>query len=145
MQVDDPSGDSWRIKRRWLPWRWRRRDPDDLVNLPDSADIGDDWVIGLAIFVAILLVLVFVPLVLVLAVAVAELLALFLLFPLFIALRAGRVARWPIEAWQGDQLVLAEAIRGWGSSRLRMHELADDIRLGRFRPASLPDDDGGAV
>ena len=95
--------------------------------------------IGLAIFVGVLVLLVVVPFVAVLAVLVAELFLLLLLLPLFVALRAATVARWPIEVWHGDHLVRAEAVRGWGSSHRRMVALADDIRLGRLRdPGESP-------
>lgn len=143
MKVVDPSGESWRVKRRWLPWRWRKRNPDDFPDVTPSLDV-DDLLIGLAILVVMLVLAIFVPIVFVLAIAVAELFLLFLLLPLFVVLRAGRVARWPIEAWHGDQLVHAEAVRGWSNSKARMYELDDDIRLGRLCPASLPDTDGAA-
>ncbi|WP_396045728.1 hypothetical protein [Aeromicrobium sp. UC242_57] len=111
------------------------------MDVPSGPGGVDDLLVGLAIFIGLVLLLVLVPVVLVLAVAVAELLVLLLLLPLFVVLRAGRVARWPIEAWRGDGLVIAEAVRGWASSRSRMQEIADDIRLGRLRPASLPEAD----
>jgi hypothetical protein len=141
VHVDDPSGAAWRIKRRWLPWRLRRRDPSDFTEVPDvggGAD-ADDLLIGLAIFVGVLVLLVVVPFVAVLAVLVAELFLLLLLLPLFVVLRAATVARWPIEVWHGDHLVRAEAVRGWGSSHRRMVALADDVRLGLLRdPGESP-------
>jgi hypothetical protein len=130
--VDDPSGTTWRVKRRWLPWRLRRRDPSDFVDAADIGGSADDLLIGLAIFVGVLLLIVLVPFIAVLALLVAELLVLLLLLPFFVVLRAAAVARWPIEAWSGDKLVRAEAVRGWGSSHRRMLALVDDIRRGRL-------------
>jgi hypothetical protein len=135
VHVDDPSGSTWRVKRRWLPWRLRGRDPSDFVDVADVADVGDsadDLLIGLMIFVGVLLLIVVVPFIAVLAVLVAELFLLLLLLPLFVTLRAASVARWPVEAWRGERLVHAEAIRGWSRSHRRMLELAEDIRLGRL-------------
>jgi hypothetical protein len=129
VKVVDPAGQTWRVKRRWLPWRLRRRKPEDFLDVPSGLDV-DDLIIGLAIFVGLLLIAVLLPVVLVLAIVVAELLLLLLLLPVFVIMRAAFVARWPIEAWHGDRLVWSEAVRGWGSSRRRMLEVADGIRLG---------------
>lgn len=132
MKVVDPAGETWRIKRRWLPWRLRRRSIEDL-DFPDDIPgdgIADDLFIGLAIFVGVLVLAVVLPVVLVLAIVVAEFLLLLLLLPVFVIMRAAFVARWPIEAWQGDRLVWFDAVRGWGTSRRRMLDVADGIRLG---------------
>ncbi|MCW2769837.1 MAG: hypothetical protein JWR27_1270 [Aeromicrobium sp.] len=146
MHVTDPAGETWRIKRRWLPWRLRRRDPEDFIDFPGGGDLGDDLLIGLAIFIGLIVLAVALPVVLVLAVLVTELLLVLLLLPLFIVLRAGYVARWPIEVWRGDRLVHTEAVRGWSVSRRRMVELSEDLRLGKEpAPARRPHTDGGAV
>lgn len=130
MIVEDPSGETWRIKRRWLPWRLRKRKPEQLIDgVPDVGGV-DDIVAALVVFIVLVLVVVFVPIVAVLTLLVAELLILLLLLPLFVVLRATFVARWPIEVWQGERLVHAEAVRGWSDSHRRMIELADGIRLG---------------
>jgi len=146
VKVEDPAGETWRIKRRWLPWRPRKRSPDALADVADVGDLGGDFVVGLIIFVVVLGVLVFLPIVFVLAIFVAELFVLLLLLPVFILLRAGFVARWPTEAWRGDSLIHAEAVRGWGRSRQRMQEIVDGIRLGS-PPSSArrPLPDGDAV
>lgn len=141
MIVDDPSGAAWRVKRRWLPWRLRTREPEDFIDTADVSDVGsvDDLLIGLAIFVGVVVLIVVVPFVAVLAILVAEVLLLLLLLPLFVVLRATFVARWPIEVWNEDVLIHAEAVRGWGSSHRRMLELADDVRAGRLAsPGASP-------
>lgn len=130
MQVTDPAGETWRVKRRWLPWRLRRRNPEDVTDFPDVSDVGDDLLIGLAIFVIAILVAVFFPIVIVLAVFAAEFFLLLLLLPVFVILRAGFVARWPIEVWRGERLQYVEAVRGWGESHRRMLAMVDGIRLG---------------
>ncbi len=129
MKVEDPAGETWRIKRRWLPWRLRRREPDDFLDVPSGLD-ADDLIIGMAIFVAMVVMVFVLPLAVVLMVFVAEVFLLVLLLPLFVILRAGFVARWPIEAWKGDNLMWFGAVRGWGASRRRMLDVADGIRLG---------------
>ena len=76
------------------------------------------------------MIAVLLPVVLILAIVVAEFLLLLLLLPIFVVMRAGYVARWPIEAWKGDKLVWFDAVRGWGASQRRMLEVADGVRLG---------------
>jgi hypothetical protein len=145
VKVVDPAGEGWRVKRRWLPWRLRRRDPEDFIDLPVDGGVGDDLLVGLAIFVGLIVILVVVPFVAVLAILVGEMLLLLLLLPLFVALRATFVARWPIEVWRGDTLVHAEAVRGWGSSERRMREIEDGIGRGDPpRPARRHAADGPA-
>lgn len=147
MKVTDPAGEVWAVKRRWLPWRLRRRDVRDALNgdlSGMSGDVGDDLIIGLAIFVGLVLIVVFVPVVLVVAILVAELLLLLLLLPAFVVLRAGYVARWPIEVWRGDDLVHADAVRGWSASHGRMLAIADELRRGEpSSPARRAGHDGG--
>lgn len=143
MIIEDPSGETWRIKRRWLPWRLRKRDLDIQPDGGSGIDGGDDLVIGLVVFIMMLLVVLFAPVVAVLAIFVAELMLLLLFLPLFVVLRAAFVARWPIEAWHGKKLVHAEAVRGWGTSHRRMVELADNVRLGSW-PVPSPDLRGSA-
>jgi hypothetical protein len=138
VNVEDPSGRAWRVKRRWLPWRLRRRDPSDFVDFSGGDFSPDDLVIGLAIFVGMVIVVVLVPFVAVLAIVVAEIFVLLLLLPLFVVLRAAFVARWPIETWRGDQLVHAEAVRGWSDSHRRMVEIVDGIRLGKGPHGASP-------
>ncbi len=38
---------------------------------------------------------------------------------------------WPIEVWRGRTYVGTESVKGWGPSGVRMHDIADAIRLGR--------------
>lgn len=127
MKVEDPAGDTWRIKRRWLPWRRKVRDVPDVP--VDGFFAGGDDPIG-AIFAAIGLVLLL-PVIIILAVMLAEVLLLLLLLPLWLAARALLGGRWPIEVWHGKALVGTESVKGWGPSRVRMHDIAEAIRLGR--------------
>lgn len=124
MQVIDPAGETWRVKRRWLPWRPRLREGSfDLgTNLVGVADEGP--------ILVFLLALVLIPVAVVLAVFLAEIAILLLLIPLFTLVRAMWVRGWPIEVWHGKQLEGVEEIRGWADSRARLLEVAESIRLG---------------
>ncbi|GAA3531557.1 hypothetical protein GCM10022234_30880 [Aeromicrobium panaciterrae] len=130
MEVVDPAGETWRVKRRWLPWRLKRRNPDDVVDVSDAAGAVDEP-IGLVIVVVVLAVAVLAPVIFVLAFFVAEFLLLLLLLPLFVVIRGSLLGRWPIEAFKGKQLVASESVRGWRASGDRMLEIADGIRMGQ--------------
>lgn len=128
MEVADPAGETWRVKRRWLPWRRRVRDAPDLPIDGGSLLDGDD------IFSAILLVVfvaIAIPLIVVFAVMLAELFLLLLLLPIWIVFRLVRGAPWTIEVFSGRELVNTESIRGWRGSQARMLEIADGIQIGR--------------
>ena len=65
VKVSDPTGQTWRVSRRWVPWRRRARSLDD--NVPDlswASGIGDDPVSVVISLVALVLLAPFVLLVL---------------------------------------------------------------------------------
>ena len=131
MRLTDPAGVTWRVRRRWLPWRPRRRriDPDDApLELAGSAD---DLVIAVVVLVVLLVVALLAPWVLMGAFLAVEVLAVVLLLPLFVLLRGLRIARWPVAVRRGRGLVWEESVRGWRGSRERMHVIATAIAGGR--------------
>ncbi|WP_332642681.1 hypothetical protein [Aeromicrobium sp.] len=127
MKVVDPAGETWRVKRRWLPWRRKVRDVPDVP--VDGLFVGGDDPIGM-ILAAIGLILL-VPVIIALAVMLAELLLLLLLLPLWLIVRGFLGGAWPIEVWRGKTFVGAESVKGWSPSGVRMHDIAEAIRLGR--------------
>jgi hypothetical protein len=84
MKVQTPKGETYRIHRRWLPWRRRARaDAMGWLSTDGSAvSVGDD---PLSFFFAAILVI---PMVLVLAFFVGEFLLLLLLLPFFVLARS---------------------------------------------------------
>jgi hypothetical protein len=127
VKVVDPAGETWRVKRRWLPWRRRVRDVPDVP--VDGWSIGGDDLLSAVVLVIVGVVLL--PLIIVFAVMLAELLLLLLLLPVWLAVRALFGGAWPIEVWRGKALLGTESVKGWGPSRVRMHDIAEAIRLGR--------------
>ena len=127
MKVVDHTGQSWDVRRRWLPWRPRRR-RFDTSDLGDVATAFDDIVWFVVILVAVLVVL---PLVLLVTVFVAEVLLVLLLVPVFVIVRAMLTRRWPIEVARGGSVVHTETVKGWAESRERIMELAEAARLAR--------------
>jgi hypothetical protein len=140
MKVVDQTGETWVVRRRWLPWRPRRRRFDTSA----VADVATGFVDDVEWFVIVLVaVLVVLPVVLLLTVFVAELLLVLLLLPVFVIASALVRRRWPIEVARGRMIVHTESVKGWSASRERMMELADAARLatpsGQFDPgASSP-------
>lgn len=124
-EVQDADGVTWRVKRRWLPWRLRRRDPD--IDFPSGLE-GDDIVIGLIVIGVLLLFAFLFPIVLVAAALAAEFVLLLALLPIVVLVRASRVGRWPIEIWRGEELVETGSARGWRASSERINQIVDEIR-----------------
>ncbi len=139
MKVTDPTGDTWRVRRRWLPWRPRRRD----VEGGDPGAFGassPDELVGLILVVVILVLLILAPWILAGAFLVVEVLVVVLLLPLFLLLRVSRLARWPVVVRQGRTLAWEESVRGWEASDHRIREIAEAIARGEV-VAVRPDDD----
>lgn len=130
MKVTDPTGDTWRVGRRWLPWRPRRRRVDASDASVDLAGSADDLVIAAIILVVVVVVAVVAPWIFVGAVLAVEILVVVLLLPLFVLLRGLRVARWPVAVRRGRSVVWEESVRGWRGSRDRIREIAGAISRG---------------
>jgi hypothetical protein len=126
VKVQTPADETYRIHRRWLPWRRRTR-ADALDWMPDfpgcDLDFGDDF--GL-VLVALLLV----PLLLILAFIVGELLLLLLLLPFFVLARSVFGTPWIIEVTRKGKVVHVEAVEGWAESSRRVEWLATALRQG---------------
>ncbi|VXB40152.1 hypothetical protein [Aeromicrobium sp. 9AM] len=128
MKVQDPEGQTWRVRRRWLPWRRKVRDVPD-VPVDGMFTSGDDALSGI---VAVILLIVLLPVIVLFAAMLAELLLLLLLLPLWLIVRAVTGGRWPIEVWRGKTYVGTDSVKGWTPSRVRMYDIAEAIRLGRL-------------
>ncbi len=127
MRVSSPDGTSYRIRRRWVPWRQRPRDVSgaDL----DLGGIGDDPVTAIIIFVVALVLL---PVIGVAAVAFGEFLLLLLLMPFWVLARGIFGTPWIIEVKAaGEGLVHQEAVVGWAASERRIEELGREISAGQ--------------
>jgi hypothetical protein len=127
---------SWRIRRRWLPWRRRIRDVPDAPFLNNSVDL--DGPIGAVILVVCLILAL--PALLGLALLLFELLALLLLLPLALLARMLLPVPWTIELWSrpesrrllGWRLEGELRVAGWGESARAIGELKR--RAAQLRP-----------
>lgn len=122
MKAVTPTGERYRVRRKWLPWRRKANTRDmDWFDIPD---LGDDP-ISMIIF-GILLV----PVIIVLVVLLGELLLLLLVFPLVMIARSIFGTPWTIEVTRKRELVVAEKVKGWRASRERIRQIAKLIGAG---------------
>ncbi|MDN4173674.1 hypothetical protein QWY28_12005 [Nocardioides sp. SOB77] len=127
MKVKDPSGQTWRITRRWVPWRRRFRDGLDAVPSGSFSLAGDDPV---SLVLSLLAVLLLLPFLLVVAVAWLELLVLLLVLPFAVAWRVARGRHWHVEARRGFTPWWEVDAGSWSASRDRIAAVADAVRRG---------------
>lgn len=134
-----PSGISYSVTRRWLPWRRKAKDLDIGPDVPGDFGGGDDL---LGVLFLVLLVLLLLPFVAVALVVALELLLLLLLLPFYVVARTAFGVAWEIEVrlrtgvvWP---VVHVEDVRGWGASGRRINELATAIRDGAVLMPTTP-------
>ncbi|GAB4013122.1 hypothetical protein [Nocardioides ultimimeridianus] len=133
MKVKDPSGQTWRVTRRWVPWRRRLTGMGDVSTPLDwgAGGLGDDPISAVIGIILLILALPFIVLGLIVA---AEFLLLLLLLPLAVLGRALFGKAWTIEARRGFEIVWDAPAGDWQASGLRIHEVADAIRRGQTPP-----------
>lgn len=126
VKVEDPSGQTWRISRRWVPWRRRTKGWTEAVptgNLPS----GDDPISLVLLLIALVLLL---PFLLIIAVAWLELLLLLVVLPFAVAWRMVRGRHWHVEVRRGFTPWWEVDAGSWSTSRDRIADLADQLRRG---------------
>ena len=124
MKVRSPAGQTYTVRRRWLPWR-RRGSFDWMDSFPP---LGDDPIS------AILGAIILIPIAIVLVIAFGELLLLLLLLPIVLLTRALFGDPWTIEIKQGGDLVYTERVKGWSQSGHRIEHFAGLIGSGHLPP-----------
>ncbi|WP_019146509.1 hypothetical protein [Aeromicrobium massiliense] len=131
MDLTAPDGSQWRVERRWLPWRLRRRDPAVAADAAmDATSAADGVLLALGLFLLLLVVTVALPWLLVGAVLAVELVLLLALLPVAVVLRAVRVSGWPLDVRREGRLVHAERVRGWRASAERRRKLREAVARG---------------
>lgn len=123
MKVRDPQGRTWRVSRRWVPWRRRLKGALDLApDLPSGfVDDGIGAVIGLIILA---------PFLVLALVAGIELLALLVVLPIALLGRVLFGRHWTIEVRRGFRPYWEQLAGDWQASGVQIHEVADAIRRG---------------
>ncbi|WP_134738321.1 hypothetical protein [Nocardioides sp. 503] len=134
MKVQDPTGQTWRVTRRWVPWR--RRLKGVLPNLPTGPGLGDDPV---SMVIGVIFLIILIPFLVLALVAALELLLLLLVIPFALLARALFGQHWTVEARRGFQIWYDEPAGDWQASGLRIHALADALRHGDIPPSNVTD------
>lgn len=122
MKAVTPTGEKYRVRRKWLPWRRKAKLKD--IDWLDIPDLGDDPIS--AIIMAIFLV----PLIIILVLLLGEFLLLLLVLPLVMIARSIFGKPWTIEVTEKGQLRAAEQVKGWRASAERIRQLAKLLEAG---------------
>jgi len=137
VKVEDPTGQTWRVTRRWVPWR--RRWKSELRTPTDLAPSGLGEVPAGAIVFLVCLVIA-IPLLVLSLIAGAQLLLVVLLVPLALLGRAMFGRNWTIEARKGYAIWWETPAGDWQASMIKIHEVADEIRIGALPPRTVDAD-----
>ncbi len=134
MKVEDPTGQTWRITRRWVPWRRRLKGTlGDMPNLLPSG-LGNDPVSAVIFLICLVIMLPFLVLALI---AGVELLLVLLLLPFALLGRAVFGRHWTVEARRGFRIWWETPAGDWQASLLKIHDVADEIRIGNLPPQTV--------
>lgn len=125
--VLDPEGVKWTARRRWVPWRPRRKMPDEWGFGDASFTDGDDII---SIVLNIALVVLLVPALVLALLVTAEFLLLLLLLPLWVLARSLFGTPWIIVVRRDRKIVSEEAVRGWGATSARIDQIKSFIASG---------------
>jgi hypothetical protein len=127
VKVQDPSGQTFRVTRRWVPWR--RRLKADLAQGLDAmpTGLGDDPVSAVIALVFLVLALPFLLLALLVG---RELLLVLLLVPFAVLARALFGQHWTVEVRKGFSIWWEAPSGDWQESGVLIHDVALAIRKG---------------
>lgn len=130
MKVKDRSGQTWRVTRRWVPWRRRTK---GFLDTGPGIPLGDD---PISAVIGTILLIIFLPFLILFGL---ELLALLLVLPFAILGRVLFGRHWTIEARRGFEPYWEERVGDWSASRERIREVARLIEQGSLPTRSLTD------
>jgi hypothetical protein len=134
VKVEDPTGQTYRITRRWVPWRRRLKGSlGDMPNLIPSG-LGDDPVSAIIFLVCLVIMI---PFLLLALIAGLELLLVLLLLPFALLARAAFGRHWTVEARKGFAIWWDTPAGDWQASMIKIHDVADEIRIGNLPPRNV--------
>lgn len=134
MKVKDPTGQTWRVTRRWVPWR--RRLKGVMGNTPDifPSGLGND---PISAVIAIVVLIIAIPFLLLFLVAALEALLLLTVLPIALLGRVLFGRHWTVEARRGFGLWWEEPAGDWQASALRIADVARAIEQGSIPERNL--------
>lgn len=126
MIVKSPEGGWITVRRRWFPWRLRKRQisPDAALDFVGFSDGLAGIVAGLVIGLLVVLLGGFVIM------GFEAVLVVALLVPILALLRALAVIPWVVEATRGDEVLGIAKVRGWRESTERIRDIAASYERG---------------
>ena len=127
------EGTTWRVSRRWVPWRRRLR-TIDAPDVGSGITLGDD---PISAIVGLVLLLVLLPFLLIAIFVLLELLLLLLLVPVAALVRAVFGRHWVVEVRRGWSAFYEEEAGDWQHSNERIHLIAQAIERGQLPPQNL--------
>ncbi|MFL6171909.1 MAG: hypothetical protein ACJ716_03350 [Marmoricola sp.] len=126
MKVTGPDGSTWRVSRRWVPWRRQLKGGADWGW--DFPPLGDD---PISLIIGIVLMIVLLPALVVLVLAGIELAALLVVFPFAILARVFFGRHWFVEVRDSLGAFAYEVDGGsYRTSAERIRQVADRITRG---------------
>jgi hypothetical protein len=126
VKVTDPAGNTWRVSRRWVPWR--RRLKGALDDAPDLPSLGDD---PISMVLGVVFLVIAIPFLVLAVVAGLELLLLVLVLPFAVLGRVLFGRHWHVEVRRGFTVEHEVDGGGWRSSATMIQDLAEQLRQGR--------------
>lgn len=154
-KVVDPAGVTWRVTRRWYPWRRKlslrdvlttesKAEPDAAEATPaatgEAPDLPKNVVLRVLFLLLGAVVWIVVGLskvlfytgavVLFLVASLVELALALLITPIAVLLRLAGIARWPVEISCGGKHFATEHTGAFGAAGALRERLADDIAAG---------------
>lgn len=131
MKVTDPDGTTWRVSRRWVPWR--RRLKGALSNAPDFPALGED---PISLVIGTVLLIIAIPFLVLALIGGLELLLLLLVYPFALVARVLLSRHWHVEVRRGFRFVHEVDGGTWQESGAKIRELADQLERGALPEAS---------
>ncbi|HYG95430.1 MAG TPA: hypothetical protein VD859_17780 [Nocardioides sp.] len=127
------EGTTWRVSRRWVPWRRRLR-TIDAPDVGSGVTLGDD---PISAIVGIVLLVVLLPFLLVALFVLLEVLLLLLLVPIAALVRIVFGRHWVVEVRRGWTAFYEEQAGDWRDSGERIHLVAQAIERGQLPPQNI--------
>lgn len=133
VKVKAPNGQTWRVSRRWVPWRRRLKGASEYLPGPNLPS-GDD---PISMVITVIMLVLFLPILLVVLLSGIELLLVLLVLPFAVLGRVLFGQEWTIEARHG-WIPWWEAKAGdWRASGQAIRDVATAIEKGVLPPGNL--------
>lgn len=134
VKVKDTQGRTWRVTRRWVPWRRRLKGAVEL--LPDLPS-GDDPV---SAAISVIMLILFLPVILLVLLSGVELLLVLLIVPFAALARVLFGRQWTIEARRGWTPWWEARAGDWRQSGQAIRDVAAAIGKGVLPPPNIRDE-----